>query len=109
MKFEVPATTNPIDQLKVVGKPLDRVDGKLKATGMAAYAYEHPEGAPAAVYGYPVFSAIAKGSIASIDLRDAIAAPGYLAAVSAAGIVAALRSPSPIASPGVPALRTGRG
>jgi xanthine dehydrogenase YagR molybdenum-binding subunit len=83
MKFEVPATTNPIDRLAVVGKPLDRVDGKLKATGKAAYAYEHPEGAPAAVYGYPVFSAIAKGSIASIDLRDAIAAPGYLASVTA--------------------------
>jgi xanthine dehydrogenase YagR molybdenum-binding subunit len=83
MKFEVPATTNPIDRLEVVGRPLDRVDGKLKATGQAAYAYEHPEGAPAAVYGYPVFSAIAKGSIVSIDLRDAIAAPGYLASVTA--------------------------
>lgn len=83
MRFDVPATTNPIDQGKVVGKPIDRVDGKLKTTGRAPYAYEHPEGAPEAVYGYPVFSAIAKGSIASIDLRDAIAAPGYLAAVTA--------------------------
>ena len=27
MKFETPATTNPIDQLKVVGKPIDRFDG----------------------------------------------------------------------------------
>jgi hypothetical protein len=24
MKFDTPATTNPIDQLKVVGKPVDR-------------------------------------------------------------------------------------
>ena len=40
MKFDTPATTNPIDQLKVVGKPLDRIDGPLKTTGTAPYAYE---------------------------------------------------------------------
>ncbi len=32
MKFEKPATTNPIDQLKVVGKPIHRIDGQLKTT-----------------------------------------------------------------------------
>ncbi len=40
MKFDTPATTNAIDQMKVVGKPLDRVDGKPKTTGTAPYAYE---------------------------------------------------------------------
>ena len=30
MKFDTPATTNPIDQLKVVGKPTDRIDGPLQ-------------------------------------------------------------------------------
>ena len=40
MKFDTPATTNPIDQLKVVGKPIDRIDGPLKTTGTAPYAYE---------------------------------------------------------------------
>ena len=40
MKFETPATTNPIDQLKIIGKPVDRVDGPLKVTGTARYAYE---------------------------------------------------------------------
>ena len=35
MKFDTPATTNPIDQLKVVGKSPDRIDGKLKTTGTA--------------------------------------------------------------------------
>ena len=40
MKFDTPATTNPIDQLKVVGKPVDRIDGPLKTTGTARYAYE---------------------------------------------------------------------
>ena len=32
MKFDTPATTNPIDQLKVIGKPIDRIDGPLKTT-----------------------------------------------------------------------------
>jgi xanthine dehydrogenase YagR molybdenum-binding subunit len=40
MKFDTPATTNPIDQLKVVGQPIDRIDGPLKTTGTAPYAYE---------------------------------------------------------------------
>ena len=31
MKFDSPATTNPIDQLKVVGKPVDRIDGPIGA------------------------------------------------------------------------------
>ena len=41
MKFDTPAGTNPIDQGKIVGKPVDRIDGPLKTTGMAPYAYEH--------------------------------------------------------------------
>ena len=40
MKFEHPATPNPIDQLKVIGQPTDRIDGPLKTTGTAPYAYE---------------------------------------------------------------------
>ena len=35
MKFDTPATTNPIDQLRYIGQPTDRVDGKLKTTGSA--------------------------------------------------------------------------
>lgn len=30
MKFDKPAGENPIDQLKVVGRPHDRIDGPLK-------------------------------------------------------------------------------
>ena len=41
MKFEHPAGPNPIDQMKVVGRPHDRIDGPLKTTGRALYAYEH--------------------------------------------------------------------
>jgi len=83
MKFTTPATTNPIDQLKVVGKPLDRIDGPLKTTGTAPYAYERHEVAPNAAYGYVVGAAIAKGRIVSMDLAAAKRAPGVIAIVTA--------------------------
>ena len=83
MRFDTPATTNPIDQLKVVGQPTDRVEGPLKTTGTATYAYEHNAAAPGAVYGYIVGAAIAKGRIKSIDTRPASRAPGVLAVVTA--------------------------
>src|ERR671911_748282 len=83
MKFDTPATTNPIDQLKVVGKAVDRIDGPLKTTGMATYAYEWHDPQARTAYGYIVGSAIAKGRIASIDLSAAKAASGVLAVVTA--------------------------
>src|SRR5688572_10857483 len=82
MKFDTPATTNPIDQLKVIGKPTDRIDGPLKVAGAAPYAYDRHDVAPNQAYGYVVGSAIAKGRIASIDLAAAKAAPGVLAIVT---------------------------
>ena len=83
MKFDTPATTNPIDQLKVVGKPVNRIDGPLKTTGVAPYAYERHDVAPDAVYGYIVGAGIATGRIASMDLDAARAAPGVLTIVTA--------------------------
>jgi xanthine dehydrogenase YagR molybdenum-binding subunit len=83
MRFDTPATTNPIDQLKVVGQPVDRIDGRLKTTGTAPYAYERHDVVPNQAYGYVVGSAIAKGRIVSFDLADAKAAPGVLAIVTA--------------------------
>src|SRR5215212_7181073 len=83
MKFDTPATTNPIDQLKIIGKPVDRIDGPFKTTGTAPYAYERHDVAPSQVYGYPVAAGIPKGRIASMDLARAEAAPGVLAIVTA--------------------------
>jgi len=83
VKFEHPATLNPIDQLKVVGLATDRVDGPLKTTGTAPYAYERHDVVANQAYGYVVGAAIAKGRITSIDLKDAKAAPGVLAIVTA--------------------------
>lgn len=83
MKFDTPATTNPIDQLKVIGKPTDRIDGPLKTTGMAPYAYERHDALENVAYGYVLGSAIAKGRISGMDLSRARAAPGVLAVVTA--------------------------
>lgn len=83
MKFDTPATTNPIDQLKVIGQPIDRIDGPRKTTGTARYAYERVDAVPNAAYGYVVGSAIATGQIASIDLTAARAAPGVIEIVTA--------------------------
>ena len=83
MKFDTPATTNPIDRLKIVGHPTDRIEGPLKTTGTAPYAYERHDVAPDAAYGHVLGSAIAKGRIASMDLTAAKAAPGVLAIVTA--------------------------
>jgi xanthine dehydrogenase YagR molybdenum-binding subunit len=60
----------------VVGKPVTRVDGRLKVTGAATYAVEHPlEGV---VYGVGVPSTIGSGKITSIDTSAAEAMPGVI-------------------------------
>ncbi|HEV7575522.1 MAG TPA: aldehyde oxidoreductase molybdenum-binding subunit PaoC [Caldimonas sp.] len=82
MKFDTPATDNPIDQLKAVGKPFDRIDGPLKTTGTAPYSYERHDVAPQPAYGWIRGSAIAKGRIRSIDLSEARAAAGVISIVT---------------------------
>jgi xanthine dehydrogenase YagR molybdenum-binding subunit len=83
MKFDKPAGPNPIDQLKVIGKPTDRIDGRYKTTGRAPYAYERHDVVSNQAYGFVIGAAIAKGRIASMDLAKANKAPGVLAIVTA--------------------------
>ncbi|MCJ8510312.1 xanthine dehydrogenase family protein molybdopterin-binding subunit [Rhizobium lemnae] len=82
MKFEKPAEMNPIDRMKVVGQPIRRIDGELKVSGQAKYAYEWHDPAGRYAYGYPVGSAIAKGHILAIDSEAAQRAPGVLKVVT---------------------------
>ncbi|EKT4482683.1 xanthine dehydrogenase family protein molybdopterin-binding subunit [Pseudomonas putida] len=84
MKFDQPAGTNPIDQLKVVGQPLNRIDGPLKVTGSARYAYENHEQVPDAVYGFILGAGIAKGRITGIKISEALEAPGVITVITAA-------------------------
>ena len=83
MKHDKPATKNPTDRKKYIGKATDRYEGKLKATGTAKYAYEWHDIAPKPAYGYVLGAAIAKGRIASLDAGAAESSPGVFAVVSA--------------------------
>src|ERR1700756_509532 len=58
-----------------IGLPLDRVDGRLKVTGKAPYAYEYATQGDA-LYGVIVPASIGKGRVVSVDIRDAKSAPG---------------------------------
>src|SRR5713226_5587824 len=60
-----------------IGLPLDRVDGQLKVTGRATYAFEYAAQGDAG-YGVIVPAAIAKGRVVAVDVRDAESAPGVL-------------------------------
>lgn len=83
MKFDQPAGPNPIDRMQVVGKAHDRIEGPLKTTGTAPYAYEHHEVVENPAYGFILGAGIAKGRIRSMDVAAARAAPGVLAVVTA--------------------------
>ncbi len=63
-----------------VGKPLDRVDARLKVTGRATYTADH--NLPGLTHAVLVTSAIAKGRIASIDTIAAEHVPGSLAVLT---------------------------
>jgi xanthine dehydrogenase YagR molybdenum-binding subunit len=65
---------------RAIGAPLDRIDGPLKVTGAARYAYEYR--VAGVTYAFPVQSTIAKGRVAAVDIRAARALPGVLAVLS---------------------------
>src|SRR4051794_13430819 len=73
MKMDTPVGANALDPETIVGKPLDRIDGRLKVTGGAHYAYEMQQNA---LYGFVVEAAIAKGRITSIETLEAERSPG---------------------------------
>src|SRR5258705_3978518 len=63
-----------------IGKPVERIDGRLKVTGGARYAAEFKH--TGVTYGVLVRSTIANGRITSIDARAAEAQPGVLAVIT---------------------------
>src|SRR3954466_3132962 len=74
MEMNSPVGPNALDTPGIVGKPLDRVDGPLKVSGGARYAYEMQQ--DNVLYGFLVEASIGKGTIRSIDTRAADRAPG---------------------------------
>src|ERR1700724_408574 len=78
MEMNSPVGSNALDVAQgIVGKPLDRVDGRLKVTGGARYAYEVQQGNNT-LYGFVVEASIGKGKIESIDTRAAEKSPGVV-------------------------------
>ncbi len=80
MQMNSPVGPNALDvgTQGIVGKPLDRVDGRQKVTGGARYAYEMQQGGVQTAYGFVVEASIGKGKIKSIDTRDAEKAAGVI-------------------------------
>jgi xanthine dehydrogenase YagR molybdenum-binding subunit len=78
MEMNSPVGPNALDvgANGIVGKPLDRVDGRLKVTGGARYAYETQQ--RNTLYGFVVEASIGKGTIKSIDTSAAEKAPGVV-------------------------------
>src|SRR6202041_79429 len=76
MKMNSPVGPNALDSPRVVGKPIDRVDGWLKVTGGSRYAYEMQQ--ENVLYGFVVEASIGKGMIRSIDTLVAEKASGVL-------------------------------
>src|SRR5271170_6043684 len=66
-----------VNRADPIGLPLDRVDGQLKVTGRATYAFEYATQGGAA-YGVIVPAAVAKGRVVAVDTRNAEHAPGVL-------------------------------
>lgn len=61
---------------EVIGKPLDRKDGRAKVTGAAKYAAEF--GVNNVAYAYPIRSTVGNGTITQIDTSAAEKAGGVL-------------------------------
>ncbi len=69
-----------LTQQRVIGQPLDRIDGPKKVTGTATYAFEHA--LDDVTYAFPVQSTIAYGRVASIDAAAALDLPGVIAVLT---------------------------
>ncbi|MBV9971656.1 MAG: xanthine dehydrogenase family protein molybdopterin-binding subunit, partial [Xanthobacteraceae bacterium] len=63
-----------------VGRPMPRVDGRLKVTGAARYTAEHrPEDL---LHGVVIGSAIPRGRVVAVDVSEAEALPGVAAVIT---------------------------
>ena len=82
MDFNQSTDDNLFDRARIVGKPHARIDGALKVTGQAPYAYERHDVAAHQLVGYPLCATIAKGRITHMDATAARAAPGVAAVVT---------------------------
>jgi len=65
----------------MIGQPISRVDGPVKVTGRATYAYEYRQD-EAPLYGVIVTATIGRGRIQEIDVSHAERSPGVRAVIT---------------------------
>ncbi|HEV2782859.1 MAG TPA: xanthine dehydrogenase family protein molybdopterin-binding subunit [Actinophytocola sp.] len=61
----------------LIGRGVERVDGRAKVTGAATYAADHR--IPGVLHGFLVMSTIARGEITELDTSESLAYPGVVA------------------------------
>ncbi|MFD0663615.1 xanthine dehydrogenase family protein molybdopterin-binding subunit [Thermocatellispora tengchongensis] len=66
--------------MTVIGRPLDRVDGRVKTTGAARFAAEHPY--PGLAHAALVPATISRGRITTLHTGEASAVPGVIAVLT---------------------------
>ena len=66
----------------MIGQPISRVDGPLKVTGRATYAYEYRQEDEALLYGVIVAATIGRGRVQDIDVSHAQRSPGVCAVLT---------------------------
>jgi CO/xanthine dehydrogenase Mo-binding subunit len=76
---------------RIIGDPVDRVDGPLKVTGAAPYPLDFTF--PGLTHAVLVQSTIAAGTITGIDAAQAEAAPGVLAVITHENAPALVEAP----------------
>src|SRR6478672_11859256 len=75
-----PSTAQSATASTYVGRPMDRIDGRLKVTGAARYAAEFE--VPEITHAVLVQSTIARGRVTALDASAAERAPGVLAVIT---------------------------
>lgn len=97
MDFNQSTDDNLFDHARIIGKPHARIDGVLKVTGHAPYAYERHDVVANQLVGYPLGATIARGKITHMDASAARAAPGVAAVITTVDIEPLNRAKSNIA------------
>ncbi|TDV53878.1 xanthine dehydrogenase family protein molybdopterin-binding subunit [Actinophytocola oryzae] len=65
---------------RVLGEPLNRVDGHVKTTGAARFSAEYPF--PDLAHAALVHATVTRGRITAVDTEDALGLPGVLAVIT---------------------------
>ena len=68
------------DATKIIGEPVNRIDGILKVTGTANYSMDFP--VKNVTHGFIIKSTIAAGTISDIDTTAAEKSPGVIAVIT---------------------------